>query len=406
MKFGTVFSILMATAFVVSCSSEQQENNDTTSGQMPILLGTKDGVTRSTAQDTQLTANQLVRVWAKHTGTDTDYLRAWELKADGSGGLTPTSTTRYYPADGTNIDLYALHGNFSSPASFTESTTPNATSAADATDGTTLPATATHSVLASQVTADNYSTSDLMAVKVTNVGPKGNANQGNSYAVNLPFRHQLARLEVAIVNFNDLLPEDIESITLMGVKTTTSINPPTSTNENGAVGSIGTTLDSPTSDIVMHPIDDAAPARITAAECIIPAQELTATPLVRIKLKSNVASTPNNDELYYKPVYKSEENPDGAKFEIYNGVTYRLELTISKVEITGFRVGWTAWSWKDLSDLNEADDGLLYYFPMYMDTSESSLVDPTDVNNSQLQWEYGGTGTDSGLENTKGSQWL
>ena len=262
-----------ACCILSACSGDKDEPADT--ARVPISLGT--GIaTRTQGQDTQLEAGQKVYVWAKHTGTETEYLRAWQLTADGSGGLTP-STVRYYPADGTNIDLYALHGNFSSE--FTESTTPNANSSADATDGTTLPATATHSVLASQVTADNYSTSDLMAVKVTNVGPKGNANQGNSYAVNLPFRHQLARLEVAIVNFNDLLPEDIESITLMGVKTTTSINPPTSTNENGAVGSIGTTLDSPTSDIVMHPIDDAAPARITAAECIIPAQELTATPI-------------------------------------------------------------------------------------------------------------------------------
>lgn len=401
MKRHRLWLTMTAACCILSaCSGDKDEPADT--ARVPISLGT--GIaTRTQGQDTQLEAGQKVYVWAKHTGTETEYLRAWQLTADGSGGLTP-STVRYYPADGTNIDLYALHGNFSD--TFTESTTPNASSSADATDGTACPATVTHTVKTSQASLDDYAASDLFAVKVANVGPHGHANLGNTYSVQLPFIHQLARLEVAIVNFNDLLPEDIESITLMGVKTTTSINPPTSTNENGAVGSIGTTLDSPTSDIVMHPIDDAAPARITAAECIIPAQELTATPLVRIKLKSNVASTPNNDELYYKPVYKSEENPDGAKFEIYNGVTYRLELTISKVEITGFRVGWTAWSWKDLSDLNEADDGLLYYFPMYMDTSESSLVDPTDVNNSQLQWEYGGTGTDSGLENTKGSQWL
>lgn len=402
MKRHRLWLTMMTACCILSSCTDGANDEQAADARVPIQLGT--GITtRAQGQDTQLEAGQTVYVWAKHQGTDTEYLRAWQLTADGSGGLTPASTTRYYPADGTNIDLYALHGNISSPETLTESTTPNASSSADATDGTACPATVTHTVLTSQVSLADYASSDLFAVKVANVGPHGNQNLGNSYSVSLPFQHQLARLEVEIVNFNDLLPEDIESITLIGAKTQTTLTMPVAASEQNAVGTMGSTAETPTANIVMHPIDDSPTTRITKAECIIPAQELTSAELICIELKDNDVRT--NDKLYYKPAYQSESNPDGAKFVLYNGVTYRLELTISKVEITGYRVGWTAWSWKDSDDLNEADDGLLYYFPMYMNTSESSLVAPTDVSNTSLQWEYGGTGTDSGLQNTKGDEW-
>lgn len=404
MKYGICYSILIAAVLLTSCSESKDEVRD--ESPRPIMLSTNvsQGVTRAQAQDEQLTSGQTVYVWAKHTGTNNDYLRAWALTADGNGGLTPASTTRYYPADGTNLDLYALHGNITTPASFTESTNPTASASVDATDGTELPVTVTHTIKTSQESAANYSASDLFAVKVENVGPRLNPNQGNNYYATLPFQHQLARIEVRIVDFNDLLPEDIESITLCGVKTQTTFNMPDASSANGNIGTVGTTAETPTADIVMHPIDNTAPTSITRAECVIPAQTLTAPTLIIIELKDNIVR--ENDQLKYKPVYKDANHPDGAVFQIFNGVTYRIDLSITKAEITGYRVGWTAWSWKNLDDLTEAEDGLLYYFPTYMDTSSSSLADPTGVSNTSLQWEYGGTGTDSGIENTKGSEWL
>lgn len=409
MKYRPIYIILAASLTLwASCSGQDDEPGKT--GPVPIRLATNVNVqsTRAQAQDIQLTSGQTVYVWAKHTGTDDDYLRAWSLTADGSGNLNPTTSTdlRYYPADGTNVDLYALHGNITDPATITTSTTPNATSSDDATDGTGLPAVVTHTIKSSQESAANYSTSDLFAVKVKNVGPRLNPNQGNNYYATLPFQHQLARLEVAIVNFNDLLPEDIESITLCGVKTQTTFYMPDASSANGYIGAVGTTAESPTADIVMHPIDDDAPTRITAAECIIPQQELTAPTLIHIKLKQNIASTEYNDDLYYKPVYKDENHPDGAKFEIYNGVTYRLELSITEAEITGYRVGWTAWSWKALDSLTYDDDGMLYYFPKTMETSSSSVLSPTGSTSTELRWEYGRSDFESGNEQTKGKTWL
>lgn len=407
MKRHRLWLTMTAACCILSaCSGDKDEPADT--ARVPISLGT--GITtRAQGQDTQLEAGQQVYVWAKHTGTETEYLRAWQLTADGSGGLTP-ATVRYYPADGTNLDLYALHGNFSS--SFTESTTPNFSSSADATDGTACPTTVTHTVKTSQASIEDYAASDLFAVKVANVGPHNHANLGNTYSVQLPFIHQLARLEVAIVNFNDLLPEDIESITLCGVKTQTSLTMPVSTSEDHAIGTMGETAETPTADIVMHPIDDDAATRITKAECVIPAQSLTSPTLIVVELKNNVVR--DNDKLYYRPVYKDGSHPDGCVFELYNGVTYRLELTISKVELTGFRVGWMPWNWKALfkddgtSNLTDAEDGLLYYFPQEMNTSESSFAS-YDVNGNQnysLDWIYGGTGSDAGYQTTKGNEWF
>ncbi len=209
---------------------------------------------------------------------------------------------------------------------------------------------------------------------------------------------------MAIVNFNDLLPEDIESITLCGVKTTTSLTLPNAASDNGAVGTVGSTLDTPTANIVMHPIDDTAPTSISKAECILPAQSLTAPTLIIIELKDNEVRT--GDKLYYKPVYKDDTHPDGCVFDLYNGVNYRLELTISKVEISGFRVGWMPWVWKPLGDLTYDDDGMLYYFPKTMETSSSSVVSTTGVNSTELKWEYGRTDFESGNDQTKGKTWL
>ena len=405
MKYGPIYSILITAALLASCSERELP---TIEGKIPIRLST-GAITRAAAQDVQLTADQPVWIWAKHTGTDTDYLRAWKVIADGSGNLAPESpelatSWRYYPADATNLDLYALHGNITDPASFTTSTTPNASSSADATDGTELPTTVTHTIHTSQESSANYSASDLLATKTVNVGPHGNENLGNTYNATLAFQHQLARLEVAIVNFNDLLPEDIESITLCGVKTTTSLTLPNAASDNGAVGTVGTTLDTPTADIVMHPIDDTAPTSISKAECILPAQSLTAPTLIIIELKDNEVRT--GDKLYYKPVYKDDTHPDGCVFDLYNGVNYRLELTISKVEISGFRVGWMPWVWKPLGDLTYDDDGMLYYFPKTMETSSSSVVSTTGVNSTELKWEYGRTDFESGNDQTKGKTWL
>lgn len=412
MKYGYIYSILITAALLASCSEREMPMTD---DRIPIRLSTGE-ITRAAAQDVQLTADQPVWIWAKHTGTDTDYLRAWKVIADGSGNLEPESSSnwRYYPADATNLDLYALHGNITdpddsfNPVVFTTSTTPNASSSDDATDGTVLPTTVTHTIHTSQESSANYSASDLLATKTVNVGPHGNENLGNTYNATLAFQHQLARLEVAIVNFNDLLPEDIESITLCGVKTTTSLTLPNAASDNGAVGTVGTTLDTPTADIVMHPVDDTAPTSITTAECILPAQSLTSEILVHIKLKPNIALTENNDDLYYKPVYKDDTHPDGAVFSLYNGVNYRLELTISKVELTGYRVGWTKWAWKPLSGegaINNDEDGLLYYFPKYMDTTESQVVAPTGLT-PYLDWEFGRSDYGSGTDKTKGQSWL
>ena len=412
MKYRTIYSILAAAlALWTSCS----EQGDSVGNSKPVPIRLSTNVisidTRAQAQNAQLTAGQEVLIWAKHTGTDNDYLRAWSLTADGSGNLNPTTSTdwRYYPADGTNIDLYALHGNITDPATMTVSTTPNVTSSDDATDGTELPTIVTHTIKTSQESAANYSASDLFTVKVTDVGPYLNANQGNNYYATLPFQHQLARIEVRIVNFNDLLPKDIESITLCGVKTQTTLTMPTHESANGYIGVVGTTEETPTANIVMHPIDDTAPTSITAAECVIPAQQLTTPTLIIVKLKHlTEATTDYNDKLFYKPVYKDTQHPDGCVFNIYNGVTYRFDMTISKVELTGYRVGWTAWNWKPLTGegaLNNDEDGLLYYFPKYMDTTESSVVAPNS-STPNLDWEFGRSDYGTGTDKTKGESWL
>ena len=166
---------------------------------------------------------------------------------------------------------------------------------------------------------------------------------------------------------------------------------PNSTSEDGVFGTVGTTLATTTADIVLHPIDDP----ITKAECIIPQQQLLSPKLICVTLKDNAAR--DDDKLYYKPDYTV------CNFEIYNGVTYRFDLTVSKAELTGYAVGWGVWNWKDRNSLEEEDE-LPYYHKHEMITSGSSILSPTGANpDDRLQWEYGDG--DNTNEKSKGNGW-
>ena len=403
MKYRTIYSILAAAlALWTSCS----EQGDSVGNSKPVPIRLSTNVisidTRAQAQNAQLTAGQEVLIWAKHTGTDNDYLRAWSLTADGSGNLNPTTDNdwRYYPADGTNVDLYALHGNIIDPATITTSTTPNASLSDDATDGTELPTTVTHAILATQNNIDDYSNSDLFAVKAINVGPYLNSNLGNNYSVNLPFQHQLARVVVRIVNFNDLLPDDIEDIVILNVKTTTTLTLPNHESSDRYTGVGGETQETVVDSLFLHPIDDDAPARIRSAECIMPAQTFSFTALkptfICVKLKHNSSAiNETNDKLYYKP--------GALTFNIENRKVYRFDLTISKVEMTGFKIDWADWGWVNPDELGE-DAWLPYYTKEEMDQSEADFSDFGNETNNDLKWEYGDG--DNTNEKEKGNGWL
>ena len=173
-----------ATMILAGCNNDENEITDNWNGEIRLTSGVT-AQTRSNTQATQIQEGETVYVWADKASSTTEYIEAWKLIANGSNGFKDNSTPQYYPTDGSNLDFYALHGNFA-PA-FTE-------------ESTEFPTTAiVHSVEADQSGTDmkNYAKSDLLyAVK------KGVTRSKD--AVELTFYHMLSKVEVVLKSGNGL----------------------------------------------------------------------------------------------------------------------------------------------------------------------------------------------------------
>ena len=130
----------------------------------------------------QLANGQAVYVWADavtgndaaYSTTTANYISDWQLTADGEGGLNGES--RYFPANGNSLRLFALHGSFGDY---------------DTEMGSIWTTGLTHTVATDQTTASPAS--DLLYA-VSAVAAPG----GLSQTVDLPFHHLLAKVRVAL----------------------------------------------------------------------------------------------------------------------------------------------------------------------------------------------------------------
>lgn len=148
MKAKLFMTMAAATMILAGCSNDENEVADSWNGEIRLTSGVTVQ-TRSNTQATQIQEGETVYVWADKASPTTEYIKAWTLTADGSNGFKDNSIPQYYPTDGSNLDFYALHGNFASNA-FTENTTE-------------FPATAiVHSVEADQSGTEAYTKSDLL----------------------------------------------------------------------------------------------------------------------------------------------------------------------------------------------------------------------------------------------------
>ena len=161
-----------------ACGSDNEQSGDV---QQPVelrLSSTLDLNTRTAytkTQDTQIASGEKVYAWVDEAAASgaTEYVKAWQLTADGSGNFS--GDKKLYPVSGNAVNVYALHGNF-----------------ATAPSGSFPTAAMTHSVAADQSSEAGYAKSDLLFAKKT-----GCARQ--TAAHNLAFSHQLAKIEVYLV---------------------------------------------------------------------------------------------------------------------------------------------------------------------------------------------------------------
>ena len=197
MKTKLFMTMAAATMILAGCSNDENEPVDNWNGEIRLTSGVTTQ-TRANTQATKIQEGETVYAWADKASATPNYIKAWTLTAGSSNNFTGNS--QYYPTDGSNLDFYALHGNFKE-ATFTENTTE-------------FPASAiVHSVEADQSNTDmkNYAKSDLLYAVQKNVARSKDA-------VQLPFYHMLSKVEVALKSGNGNPDLTDATVTIVGTK--------------------------------------------------------------------------------------------------------------------------------------------------------------------------------------------
>lgn len=225
---------MAATALALAGCSNDENGMDNG----PVELRLTSGVTVQTrtftaTQSTTISQNEVVSVWVDDAGTASPLYEAVQLTANGSNGFT--GEPMYFPQTGNNIDIYAVHGNF---------TTPFAPGSDFPKDG------AEYKVEADQSAVADYTKSDLLYAY-----EKGVTRSGNPTSVKLTFYHMLSKLELAIKT-GDGAPELATSgaVKLNGVTLDGKFTP--STTEDMSVQSkratmLGTTTSATTGNMTL-----------------------------------------------------------------------------------------------------------------------------------------------------------
>jgi len=176
---------------IVSCTHDSEVDELTT-----VELRLSSGVSVSTKAsfpdaDTQIPNGEQIVVYVDETGGAVQLYENNSLTADGAGNLSG-GTRMYFPANGNNIDIYALHSNAALTAAY--------------------PTTAlTHTVSGDQRTLAGYAPSDMLYAKRTNVA-------STASPVLMTFYHLLSKIQVAIMPGEGLAPADIAGISIGGTR--------------------------------------------------------------------------------------------------------------------------------------------------------------------------------------------
>ena len=196
-----------------------------------IILGQPMTVTSATRSadggnsSNQFEPNEEVWLWALKENTTNEHITAWKLTAQSGGSLTGSSA-KYWPSDGSKLNVYALHGNFKNSPSISEGTT----------QWSNL--SLTHTVETDQSSDVNKRLSDLLYSQTSSAVAPNNT-------VQLTFDHELSKicivlqkhsdsgiqeddLKKATVQVSDIYPEvtyntSTRAVTLSGTPTTITL---------------------------------------------------------------------------------------------------------------------------------------------------------------------------------------
>lgn len=315
MKTKLFMTMAAATMILAGCSNDENEPVDNWNGEIRLTSGVTVQ-TRANTQATQIKEGETVYAWADKVPSAPDYIKAWTLTAGSSNDFTGTS--QYYPADGNNLDFYALHGNFKE-TTFTENTTEFPTTAI------------VHSVEADQSNTDmkNYAKSDLLYAVKKSVAR-------SSSAVQLTFYHLLSKVEVALKSGDGTPDLTNATVTIVGTKLKADFTPSksaTMTTQSARAGMIaitGNNNDATPITIRTVTTTDFSANTDYGEAVVLPQQTIsTGTAFIQVKLSNGAVFT-----------YKI----DGSGLTLESGKKYTYKITVNQsgLAVTSKIEDWTS----------------------------------------------------------------
>ena len=328
MRTRILLTIAATATILAGCSNEEtNEAIDNWDGEIRLNseLAAQTRATSTGTQGDKIANGQTVYVWANEATTDaTAHIKAWALTADGSNGLSGSSS-KFYPSNGNSLHFYAIHGNFGSTTAFTDGTT-------------ALPSSLEHTVEATQYNADNngtemdgYRKSDLL------YAVKKNVARSNS-AVSLTFYHLLSKVRIVLLAGDGAPDLEGATVTIEGTKpaatftlvttdelssSTTWSNIVTVKDDAGNTASPITIKTETTTDFGSVP---------SYGEGIIVPQTVSAnTAFIKVKLATDKGGT----TFTYAPT-------DGLTFASGKMYTYNITVKSTGLTVTSEITDWTS----------------------------------------------------------------
>lgn len=322
MKSLVFMTMAAATLLLTGCSKDDDSVNNS-----PVELRLTSGIevqqTRAAftpTQSTSITLGEVVSVWVDDAGTTpnpTPIYKANQLKATAENTFTG-GTPMYFPQTGNKVNIYAIHGNFTTPFD------------ADA----DFPAAAgvEYKVEADQSAGGAaYTSSDLLYAYEKEV-----ARDGNPTTKQLTFYHILSKLELAIVvgeGGPTLAAKDavkLGDVTLKG-----NFTPSTDadiTDQSARAGMLSA-ADAPSNDVMtlgQQTCEDFN-ENVFYNEAILVPQDMK-DKVLTFKLANGGTLT------YTIPAF--DATPGEAKFESGKKYIYHITLNLTGLEVTSTIANW------------------------------------------------------------------
>lgn len=321
-KMKTNLFVTMAAAALILAGCANDENGiDNGAVKLRLTSGVEVQQTRAftPTQSTSITAGEVVSVWVDDAGTipdPTPIYEANQLTATDGNGFS--GSDMFFPETGNNVNIYAVHGNFTAPF----------------TGGAAFPTAAVeYSVAADQSKGGTaYTNSDLLYAY-----EKGVARSNSP--VQLTFYHMLSKLELAIVK-GEGAPELAQSnaVKLGGVTLNGNFTPSTSADmsiQSQRAGMLSAASKTSSGDMTL--------GQTTCTDFTDPNVKYNEAILVPQEMKDKVLTFTLADGgtlKYTIPAFST--TPGAAVFESGKKYQYQITLKLTGLEVTSKIEDWDA----------------------------------------------------------------